>query len=370
MQTTGKKCRWAILGGGNGGQSAAGHLALMGYPVILYDIFEETVAAINCEGGIHLSGVVEGFGELQGATTKLEHAVPTADVVMVITPALAHAEIARGCAPLLRDGQVVVLHPGATGGALEFAQVLRESGCRAEVSLAETNSLIYACRSTRPAHATIYGIKHDLKVAALPARDNERVLSFLADPFPQIKAARNVLETSLANPNAMMHPAPTLLNTGRIESDQSWLYYWDGITPSIARFVSAMDAERLAIARALDVHLPSILDWYGQAYGAHGKDLKEAVRNNSAYADIQGQHSLETRYLLEDVPLGLVPMLALGEALGVRVPHLRTIVDLAQLLLQKDLTSTGRTLKRLGLEGMDRDQIVRFVETGERGAGG
>ena len=53
---------WAILGGGNGGQSLAGHLALMGYRVRLYDIFQQTVDAINEQGGITVSGVVEGFG--------------------------------------------------------------------------------------------------------------------------------------------------------------------------------------------------------------------------------------------------------------------------------------------------------------------
>ena len=31
--------------------------------------------------------------------------------------------------------------------------------------------------------------------------------------------------------NAMMHPAPTLLNTSLIESGRDWLYYRDGITP-------------------------------------------------------------------------------------------------------------------------------------------
>ena len=45
---------WAVIGGGNGGQSMAGHLALMGYRVRLYDIFAETIEAIDRQGGIEM----------------------------------------------------------------------------------------------------------------------------------------------------------------------------------------------------------------------------------------------------------------------------------------------------------------------------
>ena len=42
--------KWTIIGGGNGGQSLAGHLAIMGFPVRLYDIFPDTVKAIQTLG--------------------------------------------------------------------------------------------------------------------------------------------------------------------------------------------------------------------------------------------------------------------------------------------------------------------------------
>ena len=36
---TNRKLTWAVIGGGNGGQSLSGHLALMDFTVRLYDIF-------------------------------------------------------------------------------------------------------------------------------------------------------------------------------------------------------------------------------------------------------------------------------------------------------------------------------------------
>ncbi len=360
-----KNLKWAVIGGGNGGQSMAGHLAIMGFPVRLYDIVPETVEAIRAQGGIEVNGVVTGFGKLDLATLVLEEAVDKADIIVVVTPALAHRAIAESCADHLTDGQIVVLHPGATGGALEFRKVLTDKGCAADVTVAETNSLIYACRTSKPGRASIFGVKQRLMAAALPADRTDTVLECLQAAFPQIYGGKNVLETSLSNPNAMMHPAPTLLNTSMIESGRDWLYYWDGITPSVGAFVEALDADRLAIGRALGIDLTPIVAWYAEAYGAEGGTLSEAVKRNPAYEGIKGQTSLETRYLLEDVPMGLVPLAALGDLVQADTRRIHIVIRMIEYLLGRDLTSNGRTLDNLGLGGMTVSQLQHYLETGE-----
>jgi opine dehydrogenase len=286
--------------------------------------------------------------------------------VVVVAPAVAHAAIARDCAPHLSAGQVVILHPGATCGALEFRKALDDSGCRAGICVAETNSLIYACRSARPGQASILGIKQDLRVATLPARDNPKVLKLLQQMFPQMVGGKNVLETSLGNANAVMHPAPTILNTSLIESRHDWLYYLEGVTPSIGAFVEVLDRERLAIARAFGIQLTPILEWYRIAYGVQANSLSAAVRSNPAYEKIAGQKQLRTRYLLEDVPAGLVPMIELGKLAGVDVSGMELIARLAEKLLGEDFFAAGRTLKNLGLADMSRTEFDHFIETGEK----
>ena len=364
--TRDKKPKWAVIGGGNGGQSLAGHLGLMGFAVRLYDIVPETVDAIRASGGISVEGVIQGFGPIDRVTMDIEEALDGADIVMVVAPAVAHRAIATSCAPYLTDGQVVFVHPGATGGALEFKKTLADQGCRSRLTFAEANSLMYACRSPKPGRASIFGVKKELMVAALPADEIDHVLDLLNSAFPQMAAGKNVLETSLGNPNAMMHPAPSLLNTSLIESDRDWLYYWDGITPSIGAFVETMDRERLALAEAFGLKLPSIVEWYNRAYGAAADTLSEAVKKNQAYAGVKGQKSLRTRYILEDVPTGLVPMVSLSKMAGVSVPRMETIVKLAEYVLGEDLTKDGRTTENLGLSGMTVQDIQKFLQTGLR----
>lgn len=356
--------KWAVIGGGNGGQSLAGHLALMGFSVRLYDIFKDTINAINTQGGIRLGGQVTGFGKLSLATTDIGQALSEANIVMVVAPASAHRDIAASCAPHLTDGQLVFLHPGATGGCLAFKKVLDDAGVGTRVSLAEANSLLYACRSERAGSATILGVKRVLTVAALPSMDNRSVLAMLNAAFPQMEAGVNVLETSLANPNAMMHPAPTLLNTSMIESRREWLYYWDGITPSIGAFVEAIDRERISVGEAYGLKLVPIRQWYRQAYNAQGNTLCEAVKNNPAYSQVKGQNTMRTRYLLEDIPMGLVPMSALAKAAGVDVPMINLVIQLGERLIGSNLTENGRTLESLGIAGRSVADILQLVNTG------
>jgi len=361
-----KKTLWAIIGGGNGGQSLAGHLALMGFPVRLYDIFQETVDAINSQGGIHVDGVVQGFGKLEFATTDVSKAVDGVDVVMVVAPATAHRTIAKSLAPCLADGQIVIVHPGATCGTLEFKNVFKNEDCRAKISIAETNSLIYACRSPKPGYATILGIKEDLVLSTMPVRENARVLSLIREAFPQIVAGKNIIETSLGNANAIMHPAPTLLNTSLIESEHEWLYYYDGITPTIGEFVEALDRERLQLAESFGIKLMPIREWYRVAYGVDAPTLCEAVRKNPAYAGIKGQKELRTRYLMEDIPTGLVPMIELGRMQGMEMVRMELVAKFGQYLLNEDFFAHGRTLENLGVKNMKIEEFAHYIETGER----
>ncbi|MCP4344365.1 MAG: NADP transhydrogenase subunit alpha [Desulfobacterales bacterium] len=359
-----EKLKWAVIGGGNGGQSISGHLGLMGFPVRLYDIFPDTVEAVNKQGGIEISGAVQGFGKVELATGDIGEAVDGADIIMVVAPALAHQAIARNCAPHLKDGQIILLHPGATFGALEFSKVIKDEECKANITIAEANSLLYACRSPKPGYASIFGIKNNLMIAALPAVESKNVVKMLNTAFPQMYAAENVFATSLGNANAMMHPGPTLLNTSMIESGRQWKYYWDGITPSVGAFVEAMDKERVALGKAFGIELTPILALYKELYGTDAETLCEAVRQNQAYSEIEGQKTLRTRYILEDIPMGLVPMISLGKQAGTDVSMMETVVKMGEFLMGEDLTAGGRTLENLGLSQMSSDDIRQYVETG------
>ncbi len=362
------QARYLVIGAGHGGKAMAAHLALQGFTVSLYNRTLDNVLAIKQRGGIELESYEHGprgFGRLALVTSDIAEALAEADIVMVVVPSTAHADIARACAGCLRDGQFIVLHPGRTGGALEFAKVLRDSGCKADITLAEAETLIYASRSDGPAQSRIFGIKETVPLAAFPSYRTQQVLDALAPAYPQFIDGGDVLHTGLNNMGAIFHPALTLLNAGRIESTGGdFQFYLDGATPSVAKMLEELDRERVTVAAALGIRARTALEWLKMAYNATGATLYEAIHNQPGYRGIPAPATLNNRYIFEDVPMSLVPIASLGQRYGVSVRAIDTIISLACVIHRTDYWRKGRTLARLGLEDLSVTELLRYVTDG------
>ena len=357
---------FAILGAGNAGYAFAAHLTCLGHGVRLYDPFAEQIVALAANPEITITGNVPCGGEtavLGYVGTDLRQAVTGAEIIMCATPAHIHRQLAQSLSPHLSPDQVVVLNPGRTGGALEFGQALRDGGFTGEPHVVEAQTLLYACR--REARTVrIFGLKDSVRCAGLTAEGLQTFLSTMAPILPQFTVAEQGLwETSLDNIGMLFHPAPTLFNLGRMESGTPFDYYVDGMSPSIARLVEQLDEERCQVARAMGIAIPSAVEWLTNAYGAQGSTLYEAIQANEAYRGIQAprlqgiEAKRELRYVVEDVPTGLVPTAALGSVLGVATPTMDLVIDVANQVYARDFRQEGRTLGRLGLEGRSAAEL-------------
>jgi opine dehydrogenase len=358
----GKGVTFCVAGAGNGGLAMAGHLGIMGFPVSLFNRTEERLAGVRWHGGIEVEGEVKGFGPVQVATSDLRTAVVGADVIMVVTPATAHASLAEGLAPYLKDGQIVLLNPGRTGGALEFRKILLDRNISARPVIAEAQTFIYASRALNRHKARIFRIKNEVPVATLPSYWIPEMLAVIRQAFPQFTAGGNVLATSMENIGAVFHPALTILNAGWIEETKgNFEYYLQGITPSVAKVLEMIDAERLDVARALGVRSVSAREWLYLSYDSPGRDLHEAIHNTTAYRGIKAPPNIAHRYIWEDIPMSLVPIVSIGFLLGVPTPTIEMIIRLGSLLHGRDYAAEGRTAERLGLAGLSLKEIHRIV---------
>lgn len=362
------KTHFTVVGAGHGGKAMAAHLALMGFPVTLFNRTEENISVIMARGGVELEsyeGGPRGFARLSGVTADMEEAITPAQVVMVVVPSTAHAEIAQKVSPYLQDGQIIVLNPGRTAGALEFRQVLSQTGCKADVIVAEAETLIYASRSDGPAQARIFRIKESVPVAALPATCTAKVLEALHPAYPQFIDGVSVLHTGLNNMGAIFHPALTLLNAGRIESTRGeFQFYIDGVTPSVGRVLEVLDRERVTVAAAMGIRARTALEWLKMAYDATGTDLHEAIHNQPGYYGIQAPPTLNHRYISEDVPMSLVPIASFGERYGVSVRGIESIVRLANIIHRTDYYRRGRNVEKLGLGEWSVTELTNYVMYG------
>ncbi len=113
-----------VIGAGHGGKAMAAHLALMGADVALWNRTFDHIAIIKKRGGIELEsaeGGPHGFGKLSLVTSDMAEAIAHAPgdhggrCLPRRTPILP-----KLAAPHLKDGQIVILHPGRTWARLNL----------------------------------------------------------------------------------------------------------------------------------------------------------------------------------------------------------------------------------------------------------
>ncbi|MFQ3549807.1 MAG: NAD/NADP octopine/nopaline dehydrogenase family protein [Armatimonadota bacterium] len=363
--------KFAILGAGHGGMAMAAHLAHMGKEVSLYNRSEERIIPIQAAGGIDLitdglDDIPHGFVEIKNVTADIAQAIDGAKVLMVVVPATGHKFMAESLAPHLKDGQIIVLNPGRTCGALEVHNILREKNCKADVIIAEAQTFIYASRMLNPGQARIFRVKNNIPVAALPAHATPTVVKALRTAFVQFVPGDNIMKTSLDNIGAIFHPAVTVLNGARIESTNGdFDYYTEGITPTISLILEKMDKERVEVAEALGFRAMSAREWLYVAYDAAGRTLYEAMRANRGYDGIKAPRTMFTRYISEDVPCSLVPIASLGDMVGVDCPTIKSIIHLASICHGVDFWKEGRTVEKLGIKDMSLKNLRHLILEGD-----
>lgn len=355
--------RVTVLGAGNGGRTAAAEFGLGGHDVTLYEVpqFAGGLEAIARAGHIVASGEIHGTAPVR-VETDLATAVTGADVVFVVVPTNHQRTFAQLLDPILEDGAILVMVPGSLG-ALEVAQHLH-----ADVTVCEMAALPYATRITGPTEVTVFGRRKILSFGAFPADRTDQVAPVLEDLYPGIEAMPNVLAAGLSNPNPTLHCLGVLMSASRIEySHGEFYYYEEGMTPHVCQAIEAIDAERLAIGAAYDIDLLSLIDTYPtMGYGPKGDTFWSVIRGVSALNGIKGPMQIDSRYLTEDVPVGLTIYSQLGRQAGVAPVLMESVIHLTGALLGTDFGDDRRTLQRCGLAGMDRDAILEYVTTGAR----
>jgi opine dehydrogenase len=257
-----------------------------------------------------------------------------------VTGGSAQAVVARSLAPLLRDGQVILLIQGNTGGSLIVRRALDDAGSRAEVDVAEMYP--YSCWRW-------------LQIATFPGNRIGEVFPSLSPLFPEAVAAPNILYTGLTNANAMLHVANCIANAGRIESGDGYKFYAEGVTPAVARLYEAINAERVAVAAALGASVPTLFDWFDRVYGVREGTLVETCQaltynSDGPYQATGTPKSLDHKFITEDVPAGLIPMSALGTAAGVRTPAIDALVETVRNMTGKDFAAEARTCSHCAAE--------------------
>jgi len=337
----GKLNKIAVISSGNGGQSMAAYFSYLGYRVALYAREAERVDMFP-DFKFVLSGEVNAETELELISSNMGAVVKDAELVMVTTPAQYHPIVARAMAPHLTDGQAVVLNPGRTFGTLTFSRVLSECGSKAKIMLGETDTFTFTCRCPKIRHPQIYKIKDAVRLAAHDNSYAYELLALLHEVFKMYSLAESILYTGFSNIGMIFHPMPILMNITRVEAKEDFKFYVQGISPLVAGILEKMDLERITVANAYGVTVPSARRWLEECYGSRGDSLFDQIQNTDAYKTVLAPTDIDTRYIFEDILTGCVPTSCAGRAAGVKTEVLDTLIRWASILYGRDFRAEGR----------------------------
>jgi opine dehydrogenase len=357
--------RVSILGSGNGATAAAFEWAAAGHEVSLWDFegFPDNVAAIAERGSIEGRVKFEGTAPIRYAGHDLDRALAGAELVLIVAPAYSTVAFGEALRGRLQPDVPVVLVPGACNGAIVLKQTLGLDLLDDTYVIGETSTLPYGCRVVEPGVVRVTTrVISGLFAAAVPSGRTGVVVERLAQVWPQVEPARNVLQTTLQNGNPVIHPAIMLMNASRIENTGGdFLFYTDGVTPASANLIEAVDTERLALAGALGITLLSEPE-LGYRQGYMGDATYQTGYNHGiGFAKSQAPSTLDFRYLTEDVPYGMVFMSELARRVGVPTPTIDAVIQIASVALGRDFRAEGpRTPDSLGLGELSPQELQRL----------
>jgi opine dehydrogenase len=178
--------RIAVIGAGPDGLAMAGHLAIMGHTVNLYDVSGERLWFVKASHGISVQGVISGFGNIELATNSLDDAIQGTDIIMVMLPENEQWRIAMEMAKYIREGNLIVLHACTSQGFLELSQILVRNNAKAGVTITGTNEVVYSSFITGPGKVNISAIRDSVSLITTDESLSPESLSKLRMLLPQI----------------------------------------------------------------------------------------------------------------------------------------------------------------------------------------
>ncbi|MDP1533375.1 MAG: NAD/NADP octopine/nopaline dehydrogenase family protein [Rubrivivax sp.] len=354
----------AILGGGHGCYAAAADLSEAGHEVRLWRRDAAALQPVIDAGAIVLKDA-QGAREvaIASASADIGATLRGAELVLIPSPAIAQADIARAMAPHLVDGQVVFLPPGSFGSWV-MAQAVRAAGNRADVAWAETGTLPYLARKHGPREINVSVRAVRLPTGVYPQRHQDRALAVIERAYPSVHGCGNALSAALMNAGPIIHPPLMVMNAAPLQHFERWDIHGEGTQPAVRAVTDRLDQERIAVRAALGYAAPHypLADHYNSDRWMYGDAHKQLVKSGDWREHIDLH---KHRYITEDTELGLAFLASVARWAGVDAPIAQGLLAIVGGFLGRDLRQGERTLEALGLAELTAPQLQQRLHDGD-----
>lgn len=343
----------SIIGAGPAGFALAADLESRGTSVLVYS----HPTHLRHANEVVSNGCLRARGAIEGSTNPcltfdMSEVIAFSKIIILTVPSTGQETVLRELKKFSLDQYTIIAMPGNLFSLILDAEVEVEN-------ILETNLSPYSCRMHK-GELAVLGKKSHFSIAALqkdlsPAFDDE-----IRSIFPtELKWCSNVIEVCLSNINGVFHPLMMIMNAGRIESTAgNFLLYRDGLTPSVANAILAVDRVRIEIGEAFGFQLDGVIEVSNECYDQHFTDLVDLARNSKPHNKLKAPSDIENRNISEDVPDLLVCWHGLAEKLGIDASPIKAVIILVEMATGIEYMKTGRNLRKLHLEDISRSELI------------
>ncbi|MEE0741844.1 MAG: NAD/NADP octopine/nopaline dehydrogenase family protein [Emergencia sp.] len=365
--------RVTVFGGGNGGMTMAYHLSRNGHEVCVYDFpdYPIQIEGMTEKGGIRAlrehdgnQMLLDGFeGNIKG-TFDMDEAMEFSDIYIIICPSFAQERFFSAMIPNLRMDAIVITLPG-NYASLVFSRMLKEAGKEdLHIHFADGTTIPWACRLAAPAEICIMGLKTSIPLSIYPKDHSGEVLKRIGMVMPiPVELLDNPLVAGLENINIGGHPLYATVNMGLLENfPGKFNYYKDCCSPATGRASERLDKEKISVGEGFGFTVRSDIELVNRLYGMNERNSYEFNIHSSVHGKINNSpKDSKDRYITEDIPYTMVPIHEFADFLNIEVPIADSCIHLASAYNDEDYFKTGRTLMKMGLNGLCREELIRVV---------
>lgn len=390
----------AILGAGACGKAQAGDCALGGATVRFCDLppfAEKTLFGVQEQGlkffgeQLNLYGFERsGVARFDKVTTDVAEAVKGAGIVIITTPSIGHRPFFEQLVPALEDGMVIHIFPDNYGSLL-LRRMMREAGCTKKVIIGGWSSAPFGSRVEIKGGVVLPKVRAyyraiTLRGAALPTLDQDDFLES-TKYIPSMDAITKgdgvigggtVMDTGFSNVNPVLHCPGTILGVGVMENwgviygedKYDFSIYSHAYCPSISQVQYTLYQEQCKLAEAMGVGIQGFAkkqffsreNILGPEY--MGPDYEIPFDQQDYIQFGTGPHSINNRYITEDIPVGCHVYHELGKKFGVKTPVVDSMINLANAMLETDFYESGYSLDYIGIGHMTKDEMLLYLHEG------
>jgi len=358
--------RVAVLGAAPDGQIYAALALAGGAEVRLFSAYGAELAALRQAGAITLRGegpigsfpVDQSRGPSIRTTAALDEALDRAELVVLSGPLHKQRTYAHVLADQLQPGQVVFLPEARSLGAVEVAWLLQCGGAQADLTLVEAGGAPYWI--SNDGNALVLSACPPVPLACL-APEREDALAAVGDLLPNGRPVPSCVHSGFDDASAVVE-LPALLIGGPAAPCGGPLVQEGGVPleanatfraligPAHEALIARLWAERCAVARDFGVRdLPDAAGAIARVAGtARGTGARPVPDQSTAREAIRA-----------GVTGSLIPLVSAAARAGREVPATSAMIELAQVVLNRNLAGAGRRLETIGVQATDVSEARR-----------